>query len=172
MRANMTKTVVLILSIFAFALMLPFTAQARVKQAAPDFTLADLGGKQVSLKDFRGKVVFLDFWASWCPPCKKELPEIDKLVERYRNAGLAAVAISIDKKKEHAEEFAALYPGLSKRLILLHDPEATVINKYNAKAMPTSFIIDRKGIIRHIHFGYNEGDPQSWVKEIDALLKE
>jgi len=140
---------------------------------APDFTLQSVDGASISLKELRGKVVFIDFWASWCPPCKKEFPEIDRLLKNITDPDFAVLAINVDKKRAHAEDFLSTFKGgLSDRLHVLLDPGATVIPEYNALAMPTSFIIDRAGIIRYIHFGFNESDPEKWVTEVEGLLSE
>ena len=155
------------------AVLFPALASAgMVNREAPDFTLSGLDGKAVSLAEFKGRVVFLDFWASWCPPCKKEMPEINKLAEKFNDADMAVVAVTVDKKKEHAGPFMSTIPGLSKRITVLHDPQSSVVSAYMAQAMPTSYIIDRTGVIRFVHFGYRETDPAEWVKEIESLLRD
>lgn len=143
-----------------------------VNKKAPEFTLSGLDGKAVSLSDFKGRVVFLDFWASWCPPCKQEMPELAKLAERYGKSDFTVVAVSVDKKKEHASGFISTVKGSSNRIMVLHDPEASVVSQYMAQAMPTSFILDKAGVIRFVHFGYREEDPSKWVEEIEGLLKQ
>lgn len=161
-----------ILAMLFISVLLPALASAGlVNKKAPEFTLSGLDGKAVSLGEYKGRVVFLDFWASWCPPCKKEMPEINRLAEKFKDSDMAVVAVSVDKKKEHAGSFMSTIPGLSKKLTVLHDPESTVVSLYMAQAMPTSYIIDRAGVIRFVHFGYRETDPAEWVKEIESLLK-
>lgn len=158
----------------AFLVFLLFPAMAAAgitNKKAPEFTLSGLDGNAVSLADFKGRVVFLDFWASWCPPCKKEMPELTRLAERFSASDFAIVAVSVDRKKEHASGFLSTVPGASRRLIVLHDPQAKVVSQYMAQAMPTSFIIDKSGVIRFVHFGYREEDPSVWVREIESLLK-
>jgi len=109
------------------SVLLPALASAGlVNKKAPDFTLNGLDGKAVSLGEYKGRVVFLDFWASWCPPCKKEMPEINKLAEKFKDSDMAVVGVSVDKKKEHAGTFISTIPGVSKRLTVLHDPESSV----------------------------------------------
>ncbi len=155
------------------AVLMPVLAHAGlVNKKAPEFTLNGLDGKAVSLGDFKGRIVFLDFWASWCPPCKKELPEITKLGEKFKPGEMAIVAVSVDKKKEHAGSFISTVPGVGKTVAVLHDPESKVVAAYMAQAMPTSYIIDRDGVIRFVHFGYREEDPAEWIKEIESLLKD
>lgn len=153
------------------ALLFPALALAGIiNKKAPEFSLTSLDGKAVSLNDLRGKVVFLDFWASWCPPCKQEMPELSRLSEKFKASDFAIVAVSVDKKKEHASGFISTISG-SGKLIVLHDPSASVVSQYNAQAMPTSFIIDKTGVIKFVHFGYREEDPAAWVREIEGLLK-
>ncbi|MCC6502678.1 MAG: TlpA family protein disulfide reductase [Deltaproteobacteria bacterium] len=161
-----------VLAVFFLIMAFPALSHAGVVgKAAPGFTLNGLDGKAVELERFKGTVVFLDFWASWCPPCKKEMPEIARLAEKFSSSDLSIVAVSVDKKKEHAKAFISTVPGASSSLIVLHDPEASVVSAYSAQAMPTSFIIDRAGVIRFVHFGYREEDPVEWEKEIESLLK-
>lgn len=161
-----------IFAAFFISMLLPALACAgMVNKKAPDFTLNSLDGKAVSLGEFKGRVVFIDFWASWCPPCKKEMPEINRLAERFNDEDMAVLAVSVDKKKEHAEKFMSTITGLSKRITVLHDPESSIVSAYMAQAMPTSYIIDRAGVIRFVHFGYRENDPAEWVKEIESLLE-
>ncbi|MDH4227892.1 MAG: TlpA family protein disulfide reductase [Deltaproteobacteria bacterium] len=139
---------------------------------APNFTLNDMAGKPVSLASYKGSVVFLDFWASWCAPCKEELPNINKFAEELQGSKFVVLAVSVDKKKSHAEDFLKKIPSPAPNFIVLHDAASEAVSKYNAMAMPTSYIIDKKGILRHAHFGYQPGDPGKWKTEVDALLKE
>lgn len=163
--------------IFLFLLcFLAFPIVARggmVGSPAPDFTLPSIDRNSVSLDSLRGKVVFIDFWASWCPPCKKEFPELNRLLKNLNDPDFVVVAINVDKKRSHATDFlATIRGGLSDRLHVVLDPEARVIPSYNALAMPTSFIVDRTGIVRYIHFGFDESDPERWVGEVKGLLSE
>lgn len=161
-----------LLAVFLFLIIFPAVSHAgSVGRTAPPFTLESLDGRAVTLAGFRGKVVFLDFWASWCPPCKKEMPEIALLAGKFSPSDLAVVAVSVDKKREHAKAFISTVPGASGSVTVLHDPASSVVAAYMAQAMPTSFIIDREGVIRFVHFGYREEDPAKWVEEISSLLK-
>ena len=139
---------------------------------APGFTLKNSAGEDVSLSRFKGKVVFLNFWASWCSPCKEELPKLNEFINKYSASDAVVLAINVDKKRSHADGFLEGVKPLSKNITLLFDPKSTVIPKYNAMAMPTSFIIDRKGVIRFFHFGYMSNDPKKWATEVDTLIKE
>lgn len=136
---------------------------------APEFTLPDLAkeGSGVSLKSLRGKVVMMDFWASWCPPCRKTLPQLGLM--RDRHPGLVALAVSIDEKKANALEFLKPRdPGM----IYLHDSEREVASRYDLGGMPSLFLIDRKGALRYRHDGYTEDDAGRIEAEVRKLLEE
>jgi len=143
---------------------------AWINDKAPDFSLADAAGRTVSFGSLKGRVVFINFWASWCTPCKKETPELDKLAGRYPESEVTVLAVNIDKKRENAEDFLGRL-GLLRNyhFTILLDPESSVVQTYGARAMPTSFVVDREGMIRFVHLGFNEGDPLNWMREIDAL---
>lgn len=141
-----------------------------VNSKAPEFTLNDLGGKPVSLSDFRGKVVFIDFWASWCPPCKKEFPELNSFIKGYA-PNAVVLAVNVDRKRSHVDDFLSRMSGLSGNFHVLLDPDSTIIPRYGARAMPTSFILDKEGVIRFAHYGYRDSDAKEWAAEIESLLK-
>ena len=147
------------------------TAAGKAGNRAPDFSLPARGGATVKLSGLRGKVVLVDFWASWCKPCKKELPELDKLAKAYKDAGADVVilAINIDTQRENADK--ALKAMKIQHLTVLYDAQSTSAEQYEPATMPTSFVIDKKGIIKSVHEGYNAGDEKKVKAEIDALLK-
>ena len=163
---------ILVSIIVCLLLITPLSWGAWINDEAPDFTLADLHGKQVSLGSLKGKVVFINFWANWCPPCKKEFPELNKLTKSYKDSDMVLLAINIDKNRANVDEFLGKLPEppFNKMTVLL-DPQYAVVSSYGARAMPTSFIIDREGTIRYVHLGFNETDPGKWVTEMDTILK-
>ncbi len=118
--------------------------------AAPDFTLTSLSGETVQLSALRGKVVFLNFWTSWCPPCKTEMPAIQQLSEQSPDVAVLAVNVSDQDRLEDAQLFLA-----SNRINLdaLLDSDGSVSRLYQVEALPTSFFIDKQGIIRKIVYG-------------------
>ena len=140
-------------------------------ERASDFTLPELSGRSWNLSSAAGKVVVLDFWATWCGPCKKELPVLAALARRYGAKGkdVLFVAISIDKDRERAAEF--VNEAKLDSLIVLHDPEGAVAARYDLPTMPTSYVIDRQGVVRHVHAGFEAGDEDALAAEIDGLLK-
>lgn len=143
----------------------------QVNNKAPGFTLPDLSGKAISLNSLKGKVVYINFWASWCGPCKKEFPQLEELAVKYSGDGLIILAINQDKKRSGMEEFLDKNPISSSNMMVLTDPAFSVISSYGPRAMPTSFILDKEGTVRYLHFGFSESDPPKWIKEIDSLIK-
>jgi thiol-disulfide isomerase/thioredoxin len=146
-------------------------AAGKTGNRAPEFALKDASGAEVKLSGLHGKVVLVDFWASWCKPCKKELPELDKLAKAYKSAGadVTIVAINIDTKRENAESF--LKSAKIANLTILFDPSSTSAEQFEPPTMPTSYLVDKKGIVKAVHEGYNPGDEKKVKAEIDALLK-
>jgi thiol-disulfide isomerase/thioredoxin len=159
-------------SLIAVVLLLlcPAAAQAvEVGDEAPAFRLPALGGRdEVALKAYRGKVVYLDFWASWCPPCLQSLPQLEKLRGELPASDFQIVAINLDQDPEKALAFLAKrpvgYPSAS-------DPEGVWPERFEIPTMPTGYLIDRKGVVRHVHEGFHDGDLDALRTRIRALLK-
>lgn len=153
-------------------LLVSFSATALEEgQTAPDFTLPllDAGGSEITLSDLRGQVVYVDFWASWCLPCIRSLPEISTLHDQYRDRGFEVIAITIDNPLEDATEFLRdLEVPLDYRIAA--DVDADVMDAYGVRGMPTSFLVDRDGTIRMIHEGYRDGDLQRIENALTPLL--
>jgi peroxiredoxin len=138
-------------------------------QHAPDFTLPALKGGNVSLSSLKGKVVLIDFWAQWCEPCKKELPQLDRIAKDYAGKGVAVIAVNIDKQRANAERMVKQL-GLS--LDVLLDPAGSVAGSYDLPKMPTSFVVDKKGIVRYVNEGF-EGpqDVSRFKQQLDELTR-
>jgi peroxiredoxin len=112
-------------------------------QPAPDFTLTDMQGQQVSLSDLKGKVVILNFWATWCPPCREEMPSMEMLYRKYKDQGLVILAVNVEKDgKQLVEAFLQRSPYT---FPILLDTQAEVQNRYKVFRFPETFIIDRNG---------------------------
>jgi peroxiredoxin len=132
-----------------------------VGRAAPQFALATVGGDEVDLAGLRGKVVLVNFWATWCVPCKQELPDIDAVQHRYTNAGFSALGVDNREPAATVSSFAAKTPV---SFPLLLDPGNAVANAYRLLGLPTSYLLDRDGIVRAIH-------PGPWSrKELQAAV--
>ena len=142
-------------------------------QVAPDFTLPGVRAEDptTTLSSLQGKVVYVDFWASWCLPCLRSLPEINGLYDKYRDQGFEVLALTIDAPVSDAHEFLAdLETPLD--YTLLADETSDVMYDYDVRGMPTSFLIDRQGNIQMIHEGYRDGDIEIIDDAIQALLSE
>lgn len=127
----------------------------------------DLAGKLVTVASLAGKVVVVDFWATWCAPCQEELPMLEKLYKQYASQGLVVVAVSVDKEVANIQKYLRKMP-LS--FPIVHDADHQVSDRYSPPRMPSSYIIDRKGIVRHVHEGYRASDAKDFESQIKALL--
>ena len=136
---------------------------------APSFAAPNLNGKgTVELSKYRGKVVYLDFWASWCAPCLKAIPEVEKMRGEFPTSDFQVIAVNLDQKTKKAlrflEKHPVGYPSAS-------DPKGRLPGQYGVETMPTSYLIDREGIIRYVHRGFERGDSSILRAEIRALMK-
>lgn len=136
---------------------------------APEIGLKDTAGRPVAIADLRGKVVLVDFWASWCAPCKQELPVLEKLYAKYKGQGLEIVGVNIDNDAANMKSFLRRTP-LSFRVV--PDTKRKVAAVYEPPKMPSSYLIDKKGIVRHVHAGFRGADAAKIEAEIKALLSE
>jgi peroxiredoxin len=146
-----------------------FVHASQVGTVAPDFSHPDLNGKAVTLQQLRGKVVFLDFWAPWCDPCREELPALDALYNKYSNDGLVIIGVDMDSSEKLVTEFLQKVP-LS--FTILIDGKGTLRREYRIRTLPTAFIIGKDGVIRNIQAGYGKEFLQMYEKEIVELLKQ
>jgi DsbE subfamily thiol:disulfide oxidoreductase len=115
------------------------------RPTAPDFTLATPDGRKMSLKDYRGKVVFLNFWATWCPSCRTEMPDMDKLYREFKGKGLEIVAVNVKDKRDDAMGFVK---NMKLTYPIMMDPEGEIGLLYGAWGMPATYLIDRKGVVQ------------------------
>lgn len=129
---------------------------AGVGRPAPEIVVERLNGKSLSLSSLRGKVVLLDVWASWCGPCKQELPMLDAIAGRLRGQGVEVLAVSVDQQRENVVKFMESRAHWS--LTVAHDPRGAIADTFQPDKMPTSYVIDRAGIIRHVNSGFEPAD--------------
>lgn len=145
-------------------------AQAETLQgAAPDFTLKSQSGQNIKLSELRGQVVLLNFWASWCGPCRQEMPLLEQMYQRYRALGFTILGVNVEEDastaKKVLKEMAVNFP-------VLFDGDNTVSKLYKIKGMPSTVIVDRDGNLRHAHSGYLPGYEVEYQNQVRALLKE
>ncbi|MFA7242156.1 MAG: redoxin family protein [Sulfuricellaceae bacterium] len=137
---------------------------------APGFSAPHLlKPSMMKLDDYRGRVVYVDFWASWCPSCRSAFPKIDRIYAKYRERGFDVVAVNQDQELGEALRFAEQQPI---SFTLVTDRDHSIAERYGVKAMPSAYLIDRKGVVRHIHRGYKQDSAAALEKQIVALLEE
>lgn len=136
---------------------------------APGFTLPDMDGEMHSLNDFRGKVVMLNFWATWCPPCRREMPSMQRLYEKYRERGLAVVAVNQFEDPDLVFEFTGRL-SLEPTFTILFDRESRVSEQYGVKGLPTTYLLDKTGKIQYRAIGGREFDHPEVETLIESLL--
>lgn len=139
------------------------------KVAAPDFTLKSMNGSNVRLSELKGDVILLNFWASWCGPCRTEMPLLNKLHNKYKRIGFTVLGVNVEESNTAAlaflDENKVSFP-------ILWDSKNTVSKQYNVLAMPTTVMIDRDGQVRYIHKGFQDGDERVYKKVIKKLVRE
>jgi cytochrome c biogenesis protein CcmG/thiol:disulfide interchange protein DsbE len=136
---------------------------------APNVTLQSADGSTVESSTYRGKVVLVDFWASWCLPCKTSFPALDSLYREYQPRGLEVLAVNLDERRRDADAFLR---DRSHHLTVLFDPTGAAPKAFGVKGMPSSFLIDKAGNIRFSHMGYSGNVDKNYRREIAQLLAE
>jgi peroxiredoxin len=154
---------------FSIAALMLCSSALFAADVAPDFTLKSSTGENVRLAEQRGQVVILNFWASWCGPCRAEMPLLDAMSKKYGKMGFVLYGINVDQDTAEAKK---VLQKISVNYSVLFDPESKLSDLYNVDAMPTSVFIDKKGQIRHIHRGYVAGDEEKYIKQIKELISE
>ena len=153
----------------ALGLMSGAPAMAEVEGVVPDFTLKSRSGENLRLEDLRGEVVMLNFWASWCGPCRQEMPHMDAIEREFRDYGFRVLAVNVDQHRDDAEQFLETMPV---DFAILWDHDSTVSERYDVEAMPTTVMIDRDGRARYVHHGYQPGYEDDYRTQIRELIRE
>jgi len=138
-------------------------------QTAPDFVLKSATGENLRLSEYRGDVVMINFWATWCGPCRQEMPLLDELYGRYQRVGFNLLGVNIDDDSRRA---MAMVNELGIKFPVLFDEDKKVSKLYEVEAMPLTLLLDREGTVRHVHHGYQPGYEQKYLNEIRSLLRE
>ena len=147
----------------------PLAGAEAINVPAPDFTLESRSGENLRLEDHRGEVVMLNFWASWCGPCRQEMPLMDELYSQYKDLGFIILAVNVDENRDEALRFLDKVPV---NYPILYDPESSVSELYEVQAMPTTVMIDRNGNARYLHYGYQPGYEDEYEQQIRELVRE
>jgi len=158
----------LVLAVFAIGSALPLSALAvDAGQPAPGFALPRAAGDALTLESLKGRVVFVDFWASWCAPCKRSFPWMNDLQRKYGDKGFTVVAINVDKRRADAERFLAQVPAA---FAVVYDPEGKVPAAYGVKGMPSSYLIDARGNVVQVESGFNDDHAAAIEERIRTLI--
>lgn len=164
---NNLKTVILfVLSIVVFT---PLSHATEVSGPAPDFTLKSRGGENIKLSEHRGDVVMINFWASWCGPCRQEMPLLEELYKKYSDLGFTLLAVNVEEDSSKADD---LLRDIPVTFPVLFDNTNSVTKLYKVVAMPSTVIIDRDGNMRYLHKGYLPGYENEYQKQVKELIRE
>ena len=150
------------------ALLLAAASVSAALNKAPPIHLPTRDG-EVELSRLKGKVVYLDFWASWCDPCRESFPWMSKLKEQYADQGLEVVAVNLDKDRSNAEAFLK---NMKVNFVVAFDPEGNTASEYELRGMPGSYLIGRDGSIHASHVGFRDGDKQRLESAVRILLQK
>ncbi len=145
-------------------------ATADVKQAAaPDFALKSASGENLRLSELRGEVVMINFWASWCGPCRQEMPLLDELYRQYSPMGFTILGVNVEEDSSKARQMLKDIPV---DFPVVFDNKSTVSKLYDVVAMPSTVLVDRDGNIRYLHRGYKPGYEETYQQQVRALIRE
>jgi peroxiredoxin len=136
---------------------------------APSFALPARDGATVSLSQYKGQVVMINFWASWCGPCRQEMPLLDDIYKKYGKMGFTLIGVNVEPDRKAAESWLKQTPVT---FPVLFDTKSEVSRLYSVSGMPTTVFIDRKGNLREVHQSYKPGDENGYLDQIRALMRE
>jgi thiol-disulfide isomerase/thioredoxin len=136
---------------------------------APKFQLTSMAGKPISLDQLKGQVVMINFWASWCGPCREEMPVLEKLYTKYKPMGFTMIGVNVEPDSKLAAEWLKATPVT---FPILFDTKSEVSKLYQVSSMPSTVIVDRKGNLRWMHRGYKAGAENEYLDQIRALVRE
>ena len=142
---------------------------APVSGPAPNFTLKSLSGENLKLSEMAGNVVLINFWASWCGPCRQEMPLLNDLHNKYEPLGFTVIGVNVEEQSDMARGFINDFPV---DFPILLDNSNQVSQMYNVVAMPTTVVVDRDGNMRFLHKGYKPGDEKEYRKMVKTLIRE
>jgi len=166
----MTRTRLQALAVALLACGLTVAAPAhavRIGEAAPAFELVQADGKPVALAKLRGSVVYVDFWASWCAPCKRSFPWMNALYDRHRGEGLIIVGVNVDKRRPDADRFLRDMPAT---FPIVFDAAGATPAAFDVKGMPSSYLVDRRGVVVAVEEGFHDERTATLEAQIRALL--
>lgn len=153
-------------------LIIPYILNAQEIGKEPQvFSGKTASGEKVNLSDYKGKVTIIDFWASWCKPCKEGFPFLVELYDNYSEKGFDVLGVNLDEEVANMNKFLKKMDKDIKFKII-SDPDSKIGNLYNVEAIPSTFILDKKGVVRYMHLGFSGEEKDKFKKEIESLLNE
>ena len=155
--------------LIAATLLAASAAQATTPAPAPDFALPSRDGGEVRLSELRGQVVMINFWATWCGPCRQEMSLLQQISARYEPLGFTLLGVNVEPDSAPAKAWLEKVPVT---FPILFDRENTVSASFGVEAMPSTVLVDREGRVRHVHRGYKAGDESMYADLIRGLVKE
>ncbi len=160
-----------VLKSFIAIFLIAFSLSVFSADKAPDFTVGvGKGGKKINLSSYRGRVVYLDFWASWCIPCKDSFPWMNEMQEKYKKNGLVIIAVNLDDDRQLAKRFLKKNPG---KFTISYNQDGSVASKYGVEVMPSSYLIDKSGNLIYKKLGFKHKDKDKMEAAIkNALAKK
>ena len=169
MKKHIFKIIILISFTLIFSASATYAASQKISGKAANFTLKSRSGKNIKLSELRGDVVMINFWASWCGPCRKEMPLLEKIHKKYKKLGFTLLGVNVEQDTKAAKRYLK---DVKVSFPILFDKTNKTSKLYNVSAMPTTVLIDRNGNKRFLHKGYKPGYENDYKKQIKKLLRE
>ena len=169
MKKTCTRILSIIFSMMLMGIVFNPANAANIDKPAPDFTLKSLSGKNLKLSELRGNVVMINFWASWCGPCRQEMPLLNALHNKYEPLGFTVLGVNVEENSSDARGFLGNTPV---DFPVLLDNTNKVSKMYNVVAMPTTVVVDRDGNMRYLHKGYKPGEEEIYLEMVRSLIRE
>jgi peroxiredoxin len=164
-----TKMVLLLTLVLACLTGVSGALAVTSKGQAANFTLKSSSGENIRLSEYRGQVVLINFWASWCGPCRQEMPHLDSIQQKYQGMGFTVFGVNVEQDRAMADKVLRDIPVT---FPILYDSDNEVSQTYDVDAMPTTVLVDRNGEIRYMHRGYKPGYELEYEKQIKTLIRE
>jgi peroxiredoxin len=150
-------------------LLATMTIAATAETPAPDFTLKSNSGENIRLSELRGEVVLINFWASWCGPCRQEMPILSELHDKYQAMGFTVLGVNVEENSDAARK---LLQDMPVNFPVLFDNDSSVSRQYDVAAMPSTVLVDRNGNMRFLHKGYKSGLEDIYMEQVRSLIRE
>jgi len=157
-------------TLVALIVALPAFAASTSSSPAPTFSLPARGGQTINLAQYKGQVVLLNFWATWCGPCRQEMPLLEGIHKKYSKLGFTVLGVNVEPDSKAAEAWLSKQPPVT--FPILFDTDSKVSELYRVNSMPSTAIIDKKGQVRLLHRGYKPGDENAYLDSIRTLIRE